>query len=97
MHDVENNSLTIEQRHGNYAADYWAGEAAKTFQIDNEQINIVNKTDADAWQVQKRLIAIVKNFSTKIDRIPNPPIPKININQQKAIELGHSIDYTMTE
>jgi hypothetical protein len=88
--------ISAEDRLGNDIADHWCRYAADLLEYPETAYNCLQSTDAIAWQIQKRIIAIVLEF-------PNPHEKKLKqdgeadrlviVNNQtsKIIDNGHII------
>ena len=73
-------------------ADHWAGAAAEASALPWTDSSIVEHIDMKAWLIQKRLIAVVKEFSIPHHKEPRqPPAPNVSKLSRELEALGHDI------
>ena len=76
--------------HGNEAADHWAGKGAMSNATPDQRLNIIGQIDAEAWMIQRRIMAIIKGHPREqIHPGTKIPVVRGNLTQDIRRETGH--------
>ena len=97
--DLCSGAITLENFRGNALADYLAGKGAEIGRVDSNKILSIEFTDAQAWKIQKRLLAILKHIyasspEAEPKRVPPPvkvPRPVLDPPLVRLAAMGHKL------